>query len=140
MRSPTQRSISLSRSSIPGDQTLSPSSSCISFLDSQQANFLQVSCSNTPTPLIKPCKLQVPLFPQTILFPHKLRGIQKHMLRLHREDQKVSYHPPSGAPHSLDTPYWGKTPGPSPTCLIFSSQSAGKIPTGRLLQHPQSID
>ena len=66
-------------------------------------------------------------------------GTLKHSLLLHREYQKMSDHLPGRTPYSLGPPYQGKTPGPSPTCLGFSCQAAGKFPAGRLLQKPHPI-
>lgn len=61
-----------------------------------QGRFLQVGFSNIPIPSILPCKLQVPLYAHTLLFPpspQQLSRTLKHCLLLHREDQVGTTHP-----------------------------------------------
>lgn len=43
---------------------------------------------------------------------------------------------PSWTEQSLGSRPWGKTLGPSPTCLSFTNQAAGNPPASRLFQYP----
>lgn len=71
------------------------------------------------------------------LRPQREGGTLNHRLQLRRLNQKGSDQLAIWAPCFLGLPYKDKTPFPSPTCLSFTSQPAGKLPACSLLQqHP----
>lgn len=82
-----------------------------------------------PTPLIRLSNLQIILHPQIHPprpHPSDLRGSLTHRLQLHGVEQVVGEQFPSWKDQNLGPRHQGKTPCPSPTCLIFTSRSADK--------------